>query len=239
MSKEFASPDRNSPSIVSYARGDVTGDRVPDHIYLTGMMTPASPYIQNITLVVQDGRSGKVTRVRLRENAGYNPTLFLGDFTGNGVDDILISMATGGSRGIMYHYIYSFLDNRPQLLFVFDAYNEKYQYEVTYQDYYKVKVVSKSNHQTYIIDISLRDSEYLNEIYDKNGKLKSPITGFVNPLSGLYPVDFDSDQQFELLAYQKIAGRYNADSLGYVLNTLSWSGDRFVLQNQNVAIYGD
>ncbi|MFC4355656.1 VCBS repeat-containing protein [Chryseomicrobium palamuruense] len=231
--------DINLPNVVSFARGDVTGDRIPDNVYLTGIMTPGSPFIQNITLLVQDGRSGQLTSVSLRENAGYNPSLFLGDFTGNGVDDILISIATGGSGGIMYHYIYSFLENRAQLLFDFNVYNEQYQYEVTYQDYYKVEVVSLINNKTYIIDISTRGSEYLNEIYDKNGKLKSPITGFVNPLSGLYPVDFDSNNRYELLAYQKIAGRYNADSLGYVLNTLAWSGNRFVLQDQYVAIFGN
>jgi len=54
----------------------------------------------------------------------------------------------------------------------------------------------------------------------------------------LYPVDFDGNQVYELLAYQKIAGRYNADALGYVLNTLVWSGNRFVLGDQNVAIFG-
>ncbi|MDX1772228.1 MAG: VCBS repeat-containing protein [Planococcaceae bacterium] len=228
----------NSPNVVSFARGDVTGDRVPDNIYLTGIMTPDSPFIQNITLLVQDGRSGELTSVPLRENAGYNPTVFLGDFTGNGVDDIFISIATGGSGGIMYHYIYSFVDNTAQLLFDFSVYNEQYQYEVTYQDYYKVEVVSMINNKKYIIDISTKGTEYLNDIYNENGKLKSPITGFVNPLSGLYPVDFDSNKRYELLAYQKIAGRYNADSLGYVLNTLAWLDNRFVLQNQYVAILG-
>lgn len=114
----------------------------------------------------------------------------------------------------------------------------KYQYEVTYQDNYKVEVVSKVNNKKYMIDISTRDAGYLNEIYDRNGKLKSPITGFVNPLSGLYPVDFDSNGVYELLAYQKIAGRYNADALGYILNTLGWKENRFVLQNQYVAIFG-
>lgn len=228
----------NTPNVVSFARGDVTGDRVPDNVYLTGVITPESPFVQQITLLVQDGRSGMMTRLPLRENAGYNPTLFLGDFTGNGVDDILISIATGGSGGIMYHYIYSFINNVPQLIFDFAAYNEQYQYEVSYQDGYKVKVVSLSNQETYIIDISGRGSEYLDEIYDENGKLKSPITGFVNPLSGLYAVDFDLDQQYELLAYQKIAGQHNADSLGYVLNTLTWYENRFVLPNQYVAIYG-
>ena len=236
MSKEYTGQGWQVPKVVAFARGDVTGDRLPDNVYLTGVMTPDSPFVQQITLLVQDGRTGAVTRVPLRENAGYNPTLFLGDFTGDGVDDILISINTGGSGAIMNHYIYSFVNNRPQMLFDSSVYNEQSQYEVTYLDNYKVEVESVENNQTYIIDISLRSSDYLDEIYDKNGKLKSPITGFVNPLSGLYPVDFDSDQKFELLAYQKIAGLYNADSLGYVLNTLTWWDNKFVLQNQYVAI---
>jgi hypothetical protein len=51
-------------------------------------------------------------------------------------------------------------------------------------------------------------------------------------------VDFDSNGVYELLAYEKIAGRYNADALGYVLNTLKWRNNMFVLDNQNVAIWG-
>ncbi|MFP7296842.1 VCBS repeat-containing protein [Neobacillus niacini] len=230
---------RNQNSIVSFARGDVTGDRVPVNVYLTGIKTPDSPFTQNITLHVQNGRTGEMKSVPLRENAGYNPAIFFGDFTGNGIDDILISIATGGSGGIMYYYLYSFVENIPQLLFDFNVYNQQYQYEVTYLDNYKVEVLSKINNKKYLIDISSRGAEYINEIYDANGKLKSPITGFVNPLSGLYPVDFDVNGVYELLAYQKIAGRYNADSLGYVLNTLGWTDNRFVLQNQYVAIFGE
>jgi hypothetical protein len=104
-------------------------------------------------------------------------------------------------------------------------------------DNYKVEILSKKNNEKYIIDISSRDKAYLDEIYDENGKLKAPISGFVNPLSGLYPVDFDGNGVYELLAYQKIAGRYNADSLGYVLNTLKWKDNRFKLDNQYVAIF--
>lgn len=223
---------------MAYGVGDVTGDKVPDQVYLTGTKTPDSPFIQQITLHVQDGRTGKVASVPLPENAGYNPYLFLGDFTGNGVADIFISIATGGSGGIMYHYLYSFLNNKANILFDSNKYNEEYKYEVTYQDYYKVKVISQKNNQTYLIDISMRDPEYLNEIYDANGKLKNSISGFVNPLSGLYPVDFDYNHVYELLAYQKIAGRYNADSLGYVLNTLGLQNNMFRLENQYVAIFG-
>ncbi|CAM3373539.1 VCBS repeat-containing protein [Marinicrinis lubricantis] len=225
-------------SIVSSAQGDVTGDGILDHVYLTGIRTQDSPFIQEITLVVQDGGRGRITRVPLQENAGYNPRLFLGDFTGNRVSDILISIDSGGSGGIMYHYIYSFVNNMPRLLFDFNRYNETYSYEVTYKDNFKVEAISKANQKKYIIDLTYKGADYLNEIYDANGKLKQPISGFVNPLSGLYPVDFDSNQVYELLAYQKIAGRYNADSLGYYLNTLAWRGNQFTLANQNVAIFG-
>ncbi|MBI6871996.1 VCBS repeat-containing protein [Clostridium aciditolerans] len=225
-------------NIVAYVRGDVNGDRIPDNIYLVGVKSPSSPFIQNITLLVLDGRTGRVVSVPLNENAGYNPRLFLGDFTGDGINDILISIDSGGSGAIMYHYIYSFTNNTPQLIFNFNSYNAEYNYDVIYKDNYKVEVTSKANNIKYIIDISLKGEDYLKEIYDENGKLKRPISGFVNPLSGLYPVDFDSNGVYELLAYQKIAGRYNADSLGYILNTLKWKGNRFVLDNQNVAIWG-
>lgn len=230
--------DGSHPIIVSYAQGDVTGDKIPDNVYLTGIRTSSSPFTQNITLVIQDGRTGIFTSIPLKQNAGYEPRLFLGDFTGNTVNDILISIDSGGSGAIMYHYIYSFLNNVAQLLFDFDVYNNEYSYDINYQDNYKVQAISKKNNTKYIIDISYKGKDYLNEIYDENGKLKEPITGFVNPLSGLYPVDFHSNKVYELLAFQKIAGRYNADSLGYFLNTLKWKNNSFVLDNQNVAIWG-
>jgi len=178
------------------------------------------------------------TTISLKENAGYAPTLFLGDFTGDGVDDILIGIASGGSGGTMYYYIYSYINNIPRLLFDFNFYNEQFKYDVTYKDNYRVEFISTFNKQKYVIDLSLKGSEYLNEIYDKDGKLKEPIEGFVNPISGLYPIDFDSNGVYELLAYQKIAGRYNADAIGYVQNSLKWSNGMFALYNQNVAIFG-
>ena len=229
--------DAASPGIVYFSQGDVNGDRIPDNVYLIGIKTPGIPFIQNITLEIQNGKTGNFISIPISENSGYNPRLFLGDFTGDDTDDILISIDSGGSGAIMYHYIYSFSNNVPQLLFDFNLYNEEYKYEVNYKDNYKVEVVSRKNNKKYIIDISNRGDEYLDEIYDRNGRLKKPISGFVNPLSGMYPVDFDADKVYELLAYQKIAGRYNADSLGYILNTLKWKNNMFILDNQGIEIF--
>ncbi len=228
----------NFPGIVFSVRGDVTGDGIIDTVSLTGIITPDSPYIQYITLVVQDGATGIFTSVPLKANSGYNPNVSLWDFNGDGIPDILIGIASGGSGGIMYYYIYSFKDFMQNLMFDFDVYNGKFKYDVVYMDNYKVKVTSRFNNQVYIIDIQNKGKEYLNEIYDRNGKLKVPVEGFVDPLSGLYPVDFDSNQVYELLGYQSIAGRYHADSLGYVLNTLKWNDQKFVLDSQVVAIFG-
>jgi hypothetical protein len=236
MYNSYFNDNMAKPTTFYHARGDVTGDRVPDNLYIMGTKTNSSPFIQNITLLIQDGKTGRVMNVPLNENAGYNPRIYLADFTGDGIDDILISIDSGGSGGMMYQYIYSFVNNRLKLIFDFDVYNKEYEYDVTYKDDYKVELNSIENEEEYIIDISLRDEDYLNEIYDENGQLKEQINGFVNPLGGLFPVDFNSDGVYELLAYQRIAGRYNADSLGYVLNTLKWKGNRFVLDNQNIAI---
>ena len=90
----------------------------------------------------------------------------------------------------------------------------------------------------YIIDITYKGKEYLNEIYDLNGKLKEPILGFVIPLSNLYPIDFERDGTYELYVFQRIAGRYNADGLGYVQTALKWEKDKFITFFQNVGIQG-
>ncbi len=225
-------------NIFAHARGDVNGDRVPENVFLTGTKESDGSYVTNITLVIQNVMSGMSVSIPLKENSGYNPALFLGDFTGDGIDDILISIITGGSGGTMIHYAFSFINNVPRLLFDFEAYNEQYKYDVTYKNNYKVEVISRENNVKYILDISYREKEYLNEIYNSERKLKKPVSGFVNSLSILYPVDFDSNKVYELLAYQKIAGRYNADTLGYIQNTLKWSDDKFVLADQNVAIFG-
>jgi hypothetical protein len=224
--------------VVAHAKGDVNGDGIAEHVYLTGVRDPDAFYTRDITLVIQNRATGNFISVPLKENAGYDPALFLGDFTGDGVDDILISIGTGGSGGTYIYYIYSFVNNMARLLFDYDAYNREYEYDVTYKDNYKVEVISRANSTKYLIDISLRGPEYLNEIYDGSGKLKEPISGWVDPISGLYPIDRDSDEVYELLAYQQISGRYHADSLGYIQNNLVWRNNMFTLDNQVAAIFG-
>lgn len=66
--------------------GDVTGDGIPDKVYLYGSKTAdtKSSFVDNISIVIEDGYSGKNSTITPDFNAGYNPRLFLGDFTADG-----------------------------------------------------------------------------------------------------------------------------------------------------------
>ncbi|MFM1653251.1 FG-GAP-like repeat-containing protein [Brevibacillus sp. B_LB10_24] len=218
--------------------GDVNGDGIPDLVYLAGSQEPGSPFIQHITLYIQDGRTGITNPIPLKQNAGYHPTVQLADFTGNGVNDILVVIDSGGSGGYIYSYVFSDLNNQPYQLFDSEQYNQAHHYSVNYLDNYQVKATSQNPQSTYIIDITYKGRQYLSEIYDSSGKLKEPIQGDVNALSGLYPIDFERYGQYSLMALQRITGRYNADGLGYFMNILKWNGSQFYTYQQWVWIKG-
>ncbi|WP_375142505.1 VCBS repeat-containing protein [Metabacillus idriensis] len=234
----YLNPPEMSRYIVTEEKGDVTGDGIPDTVFLTADQTPDSPFLHNITLNVKNGRTGQVQQIPLKENAGYEPSLFLGDFTGNKANDILVVINSGGSGGIIFTYVFSYMDRNFKQIFDSETFNESNKYEVFYLDQYKAQVTSFNPAKTYILDLQYKGEEYLNEIYNKDGTLKQPVEGWVAPLSGLYPVDFERDGIYELDAYQNIAGRYSADGLGYMMNVLKWNGREFVTDRQSIAIFG-
>src|SRR5690606_12649685 len=123
-------------------------------------------------------------------------------------------------------------------LFDYNQYNEQNQYDVNYLDSYKVRVISEATAQRYLIDISDRAVDYLSQIYNNDGTLKKPIQGWADGLSGFYPVDIDRNGVYEIQAYQQLSGLYHADSLGYIVNTLQWDGQRFAILQQWLAILG-
>ena len=228
----------NTPVIVDSKRGDVKGNGYIETVYLTAEKTEGSPFWKNITLVILNERTNLYEKFHLNENEGYHPTLFLGDFTGNHVDDILIVIDTGGSGGTIYAYVFSFINGKMKQVFDADAFNDRYKYEVNYQDQYQVNVISLTPKKKYRLDLKYKGKEYLSEIYNQDGSLKGPIQGWVDPLGGLYPIDFARDGTYELTAFQQIAGRYHADGLGNMENVLKWNGHEFIPNRQSVSIFG-
>ncbi len=221
---------------IATAHGDLTGDGKPETIYLTGMQRTGSAAWQRIRLEIMDGATGRITRLPLWPDVGYDPRLFAGNLTGGGKLDLLVSIASGGSGGITAYTIFAFMDGAYRR--VFDTEEDQLSYRVNYEDHFAVRAESLDNGRAYLIDIAGRDREYLAELYDENGVLRQPAEGFVDPISLLVPADIDQDGVLELLAWQRISGLYHADALGDFINTLAWNGQRFALAGQTVGILG-
>ncbi len=225
--------------LLDYKEGDVTGDGIPDKVYLIGNKEePDAGFTTNIRLIVKLGDTGSYITVFPENAAGYEASLFLGDFNKDNINDIFISIVTGGSGGQAFYYIYSFINAKSNLIFYYEDFNEAFDYEVIFKDYYKVEVINETLNQTFIIDLSDRDPEYLSEIYNENGTLKEPIEGFVIPLGSLFPIYRHEDDNYDLLAIQRVVGRYNADTIGYPHTYLTWEEDEFNVFFYTVGLVG-
>ena len=224
--------------IITQVTGDVNGNGRPEKVILTGIKDEGVGFWRDIMLSLQEIGSGKIQTVKPPFSTGYNPRLFLGNFTGRPGDDVLLSSDTGGSGGIVNEALYSYYRGSLRLIFSSENYEEEYKYLVKYLDNYVVEAVSESNNESYYIDISRRDRDYLDQIYNPDGKLIKPVEGFVSPMSGLYPIDFDGNGVYDLMVWQQISGLYAADALGYFQNVLTYLDGEFKLAAQYVALYG-
>lgn len=228
--------------IVSSAYGDVNGDGIIDYVFLTALksLNPTSFYLEKITLHIQDGVTNEIESILLDEsgNSGYDPTLFLGDFTNDGTDDILVQIDSGGSGALTFNYIYTYKDNKVEKIFDYEQYNEENQYEICYLDGYEVRVKSEATGNIFFLTIRERSKDYLDQIYNEDGTLKENIEGMADGVSGFIPVDRLRTGAYEIQAYQRISGLYHADGLGYIINTLQWDGEKFAIVQQWLAIFG-
>lgn len=216
--------------------GDVTGDGVADQVWLTGVTTEDSPFIQNITLMIQNGVTGRITQVALQENAGYEPTIFLCDFTGDGVMDIKVSIQSGGSGGFVFTYIYSFVNSQLRLLFSGERYAASRQFRAYYIDGYTVVVEDVGRGQVHRIDVSLDPAAV--DLYNPDGTLKQPTEANVGPFIMAIPVILDeSTGVCSLIALTRVYGTFAADTLGYIQDYLSWDGSNFSTVREELAIF--
>ncbi|MFL0245469.1 VCBS repeat-containing protein [Candidatus Clostridium stratigraminis] len=221
--------------------GDVTGDGIPDKVSLFGSKPDGSKgiFADNITVVIEDGSTKQRETITPEFNSGYNASLFLGDFTKDKVDDIKVSIDAGGSGGYGFFYIYSFKNNNLQEIFNFDSYNKEYIYKVDYADFYKVHVANVLLNKLFVLDISYKGYDYLSLYYNEDGRLKKPIQGEVLAIGALIPVvNNERSNSFDLLAFQRIIGTTNSDTLGYIQNFLTWDGHNFVSSRIFAAIPG-
>ena len=166
-----------------------------------------------------------------------------GDLTGDGAPEnlVLSGEQSAGSaywQNIELDSVVAYQNGAYQTGFDSEQYAKRMRYRVQYLDQYVVRAESENTGMAYFIDLAGKDGDYLAQLYDENGVLRQPQTGFVDPVSLLYPADVNRDGLLELVAWQKISGLYHADALGDFITTLAWNGRAFAPTTQTVGILG-
>lgn len=229
--------------------GDINGDGIPEIIGVYGDKEAGSELIHNIEIkvesIVESENPNWFGWGSITELNGYNPTLFLGDFTNDQVSDILFSSDTSFNamnsldRGSYGASVITYREGNMETVFVSNMYNSLHPYMAEFEDYYKISIRNVRMNQLLFLDISYKGMEYLSEYYDQEGKLIKPVRSKVLGADPILPIARNlKEKTFDLLAIHSITGSSVEDILGYVTNILQWNGEEFVIVDMMVSAPG-
>lgn len=208
--------------IIQSITDDIDNDGLTENIMLIGELSSNTPFIQNVKLVISNNRDMFI----LYKNAiqdGYEPNLFLGDFTGDGNKDILIRCNSGGSGGYIYVNLLSF--NGTYIKELFNSKNQYYEVKGNFKENFKANI-SMKGYFSYDVNLDYKKAQYLKEdFYSEDGKIKVDDTRLI--IGGISQFEPQKWKDKYVIRYLKsVSGFYHADSLGYVELILDFSKEK-------------
>lgn len=211
---------KSNEKIITLVRGEIGKDNTRACVVICGVpFDDNASFYKELNLYVITNRCCKKTELK----AGYSPKVSLLDFNGYG-NDIYVTIDSGGSGGFQFFYIFEYNCCKLNLLISDDIFNSRYNnYTGCYLDYYKAQVVRAR--KVWRIDLSCKGYEYLIQIYNVDGTLIEPKQIYISGANYTYPQYNQSSKKYTLVVYQKIAGLYQADTLGYMETTLEFVGN--------------
>jgi hypothetical protein len=224
--------------IIDSAVADITGDGVSDNLYLVGHKENKSDrFADHMSLVVRDGVVHDLKTMDLNGFSGYEGKIFVGDFTGDKVSDIMISAPTGGSGGIEGHVIVNY--NLPEPKIIFDQKNnEGAKFTGNFVDDYKAQLTNENTGRSMFLDLENKKDFYVQSaIYDGNGKILKEIKPISYPFTILEPVDIDNDGVYELRGIQRIIGAYGADGIGNIYSRWKYEDGEWKIKRVEVSSF--
>lgn len=224
--------------IIDIKNGNIYGGCKEETIILKGdYVHEDSSYVERATIVIKD-ENNNVEEYPLKVN-GYNLKVFVGKFSSNNSDDIYVYGETGGSAGYAIAIVYKY--NNGDLVEIFNGedFSEKCRCASKYLEEYRIEVLCQSYERKYIMDIRNSSKDYLKQIYDRDGKIKTnedPSISYINKVDLIYDLE---DGLINLLVYQKIIGINNSNILGYINSVISLKNNGTKVLNKYITNNGE
>ena len=208
------------PYVLQVVNSDLNKDKSPDLLYLVGNKPEKdSPYYDQITYVLKDGKTNKWTATVLKDEGsynlgGYDPKVTVSDLNGDGQNDLLLSAPTGGSGGMVSYKLNTLKSGK-----WVDLLSKKDLAGLTitgkYLDNFKIELYAKEIDTKFSIDLSANKTMLVEtKTYDGTGKLLTPTEPWAGSLNNLEITEAYGMKMIK--AEQRIVGIANADTVGRV-----------------------
>lgn len=224
--------------VITIKNYDITGDRINDKIALIGERSfKESTFTDYLIIAVLDGKTNNILQASYNNFAGYKPELVIRDFNGDKVNDVLISVSSGGSGGFDYHLITTFNNNKVVTLFSDDN-NRGVRVKGKYIDSFKAVLDFENLVDDVSIDLSFNRENYIkNEIYTEGGALLKETAPYSYPFSKLEAVDIDNDGTYELKGYQKIIGTDITDTISGLETIWKYKNNKWIIEDYSIQYF--
>lgn len=162
-----------------------------------------SEYKENIYIKVET--NGSVVCISPTVNYGYEPSVFLGDFVGNGLSQIFYSVNSGGSGAYSSCQIISLKGGKQTTLYDSENFENTAQASLTDKT-----VTIKYNNRNYFLDASGADLTGEKDVVVTNVNTVMPIYN-----GGL--------KKYQIMQFQKVYIDYTANNVGYFVSIIDLS----------------
>lgn len=224
----YAFDNNNEKQLVlTEEKEDISGDGKDETIVLTGIpYEEGAAFLKEIQLQIT-GSNGKTYAIKLE--SGYEPAVTFVDLDHDGVEDLLISIPSGGSGGITNYSLFTFKDFQLKEIAAPDPLTITSQF----LDHYQASITIDNTGQSYNFDLKDRKKDYDRlGIYHK-GKLNEPRELMVDPYSTLKPI-IVKDNSYGLKAIQQVSGAYHADGIAFIESTWYYENGKWNLLDTKV-----
>ena len=163
------------------AVGNVIDNFVKSEVYLTyNEYDETKSFKTNIKIIVKT--NGEVQEILTNNLCGYNPKMFLGDFLGDGLNQIMLTV--NNEIGEPLVIIYAFINGEIKPIFNYDDFNLNNKISL--------------NMRNELLDINLNDSSFLID-YKGSDKLDFDVIKYK-----IYPYFNDEQNKYNLLVVNKL-----------------------------------